>query len=78
MMGPQAGFASPDDGAGEGWLLFAAIILAIVGVLNVIYGIAAIGDSSFFAVFPSRDEVPAAERAAAHEREKEWSCLALD
>ena len=48
MMGPQAGFASPDDGAGEGWLLFAAIILAIVGVLNVIYGIAAIGDSSFF------------------------------
>ena len=47
MMGPQADFG-PGDGTGEGWLLFAAIILAIVGVLNVIYGIAAIGDSSFF------------------------------
>ena len=47
MMGPQADFG-PSDGTGEGWLLFAAIILAIVGVLNVIYGIAAIGDSRFF------------------------------
>ena len=47
MMGPQADFGQ-SGGTGEGWLLFAAIILAIVGVLNVIYGIAAIGDSSFF------------------------------
>jgi uncharacterized membrane protein HdeD (DUF308 family) len=32
----------------SGWLLFAGIMIAIVGVLNVIYGIAAIDSSSFF------------------------------
>jgi hypothetical protein len=48
MMGPQADFGGPDETSGDGWLLFAGIILAIVGVLNVIYGIAAIGESSFF------------------------------
>jgi hypothetical protein len=48
MMGPQASIGPPDDRTGEGWLLFAGIILAIVGVLNVVYGIAAISDSSFF------------------------------
>jgi hypothetical protein len=37
-----------DTESGSGWLLFAAIMLAIVGVLNVIYGIAAIGNSNFF------------------------------
>ena len=33
---------------GSGWLLFAGIMLMLVGTLNTIYGIAAIGDSSFF------------------------------
>ena len=33
---------------GSGWVLFAGIMLVTVGVLNVIYGIAAIGDSKFF------------------------------
>ena len=33
---------------GAGWVLFAGIMIALVGVLNVIYGIAAIGDSRFF------------------------------
>jgi hypothetical protein len=33
---------------GVGWLVFAAIVLALVGVMNVIYGIAAIGSSSFY------------------------------
>jgi hypothetical protein len=33
----------------SGWVMFAAVMLFIVGVLNVIYGIAAIGDSRFFA-----------------------------
>jgi hypothetical protein len=33
---------------GAGWVLFAGIVLALVGVLNAIYGIAAIGDSRFF------------------------------
>jgi hypothetical protein len=48
MMGPQADLGPYDDTAGSGWLVFAAIILAIAGVLNIIYGIAAIGDSRFF------------------------------
>jgi hypothetical protein len=32
----------------SGWVTFAGVMLLIVGVLNVIYGIAAIGDSNFF------------------------------
>ena len=33
---------------GSGWVLFAGIMIVTVGILNVIYGIAAIGDSTFF------------------------------
>ena len=33
---------------GSGWLLFAGIMIVTVGVLNLIYGIAAISDSTFF------------------------------
>jgi hypothetical protein len=47
--------SSPPDGGtfadvdkGSGWLLFAGIMVLIVGVLNVIYGIAAIDNASFF------------------------------
>ena len=32
----------------SGWVTFAGIMLFIAGVLNLIYGIAAIGDSKFF------------------------------
>ena len=32
----------------SGWVIFACVMLFIVGVLNLIYGIAAIGDSKFF------------------------------
>jgi hypothetical protein len=32
----------------SGWVTFAGVMLFIVGVLNIIWGIAAIGDSSFF------------------------------
>jgi hypothetical protein len=32
----------------SGWVTFAAVLFLITGTLNVIYGIAAIGDSSFF------------------------------
>ena len=32
----------------SGWVTFAGVMLFISGVLNVIYGIAAIGDSKFF------------------------------
>jgi hypothetical protein len=31
-----------------GWVTFASVMLMIVGILNVIYGIAAIGDANFF------------------------------
>jgi hypothetical protein len=40
-----------EDGMFEersGWVTFAGILLLLAGSLNVIYGIAAIGDSSFF------------------------------
>ena len=33
---------------GSGWILFAGIMLMIAGILNVIWGIAAIDDSTFF------------------------------
>jgi hypothetical protein len=38
-----------DVDPGRGWVLFAGVMLAIVGVLNVAYGIAAISDSQFYA-----------------------------
>ncbi|WCB93094.1 hypothetical protein DSM104299_01796 [Baekduia alba] len=40
------GMSSTAEGAG--WVLFAGIMMAVVSVLNIIYGIAAIGNSSFF------------------------------
>jgi hypothetical protein len=39
-------YAAPP--AGLGWLTFAVVMLGIAGTLNVIYGIAAISDSSFY------------------------------
>jgi len=33
---------------GEGWITFAGIMIVVLGVLNLIWGIAAIGRSSFF------------------------------
>ena len=36
------------EGEGEGWVLFAGIMLAFAGVINFIWGIAAIDDSAFF------------------------------
>jgi len=46
--------SSPDGGVyadvekGSGWLLFAGIMIVMVGVLNLIYGIAAIDNANFF------------------------------
>jgi hypothetical protein len=37
-----------DPVAGGGWLLFAGIMIMILGVLNILWGIAAIDDSRFF------------------------------
>jgi uncharacterized membrane protein HdeD (DUF308 family) len=38
----------PDSARGEGWVLFAGVMILIAGFLNVIYGIAAIDNSAFF------------------------------
>ena len=43
-----AGDVYSDVEKGSGWLLFAGIMILMVGVLNVIYGIAAIDDANFF------------------------------
>lgn len=40
--------AYAEEGKGYGWLVFAGIMLVMAGVLNVIYGIAAISNSKFF------------------------------
>jgi len=32
----------------SGWWVFAGVLLLVAGVLNIVYGIAAIGDSKFF------------------------------
>ena len=40
--------AEPDIQPGAGWILFAGIMLMLAGILNFIWGIAAIADSSFF------------------------------
>jgi hypothetical protein len=38
-----------DEGLVSGWWVFAGVLLLVAGVLNIIYGIAAIGDSRIFA-----------------------------
>jgi hypothetical protein len=42
----QPGALRPQQGAS--WVLFAGIMIFLVGVLNIIWGIAAIGESRFF------------------------------
>ncbi len=38
----------PDGATGEGWVLFAGVMLAMLATLNLIDGIAAVSTSSFF------------------------------
>lgn len=40
--------AGEGEQTGAGWVMFAGIMLLIAGVLNVIYGIAAVDNSKFF------------------------------
>ncbi|HEX6461392.1 MAG TPA: hypothetical protein VF032_20915 [Thermoleophilaceae bacterium] len=44
----DAGYPRGGAAKGGGWVLFAGIMIAMLGVLNVIYGIAAIGNAHFF------------------------------
>lgn len=50
QMAGSSAVSSSDGGwyEGEGWVAFAGIMIAIVGVLNFIYGIAAISNSHFY------------------------------
>jgi hypothetical protein len=50
MAATQSQVRPPDAGtrAGDGWLSYAGILVMIGGILNVIWGIAAIGKSDFF------------------------------
>jgi hypothetical protein len=50
MAATQAPVRPPDVATreGEGWLSFAGILVMIGGILNIIWGIAAIGTSHFF------------------------------
>ena len=45
---PVKGGRRPADGRGAGLVVFASVLLAIVGCFNLIYGIAAIADSHVF------------------------------
>src|SRR4051794_10976081 len=45
---PVGAASQHDEPRGAGWVLFAGMMLVLVAVLNGIYGIAAIGNSSFF------------------------------
>ena len=38
-----------DVDPGRGWIMFASVMFALIGVLNVIYGIAAIDNATFYA-----------------------------
>jgi hypothetical protein len=44
---PSYGYREP-IGVGEGWVLFAGIMILILGIINTIGGIAAIDDANFF------------------------------
>ena len=45
LLGQESTY-KPDPG--HGWILFATVMLAIVGALNILYGLAAIDDSTFY------------------------------
>src|SRR5947208_16890098 len=39
---------TPDEDAGYGWVSFAGVLMLVLGTLNTIEGIAAIGNANFF------------------------------
>jgi len=46
--GQRARADAYDEPKGYGWVVFAGVMMAIAGVLNFIYGIAAIAESKFY------------------------------
>ena len=47
-MSVQPAAGSYDDERGQGWVMFAGVLLLLLGTLNVIDGIAAIGNAHFY------------------------------
>jgi hypothetical protein len=47
---PSAGatYSEVDEPRGFGWVVFAGVLISIAGVMNLIYGIAAIAESQFY------------------------------
>lgn len=46
--GAAGGYDAYDDELGSGWVAFAAVLLLVLGTMNFIQGIAAIGNAHFF------------------------------
>src|SRR5436305_11183154 len=46
--GYRAPARTPDDDTGYGWVSFAGVLMMVLGTLNTIEGIAAIGNANFF------------------------------
>jgi hypothetical protein len=46
---PGSDSGTYDEAAGSGWVTFAGVMIAIVGTMNIIYGIAAIDNANFYA-----------------------------
>jgi hypothetical protein len=46
--GPSTSYTGYDEDRGQGWVIFAGVLLLLLGALNVIDGIAAIGHAHFY------------------------------
>ena len=46
--GPQTSYVGYDEERGQGWIMFAGLLLLTLGTINVIDGIAAIGKAHFY------------------------------
>jgi hypothetical protein len=46
---PASSEYASDESSGYGWVIFAGVMVGIVGTLNFVYGIAAISNSKFYA-----------------------------
>ena len=46
--GPTRADSNYEDERGFGWIVFSGVMIMIVGILNFIYGIAAIDESKFY------------------------------
>lgn len=45
---PEARYGEAEEGRGYGWVVFAGVMITLAGIMNMIYGIAAIAESHFY------------------------------